>query len=91
MSAMTSHIDPLWTASTFPLFILGQGRTPGWKGRTKALLTIRIGKEERQFEKTVAVSSRAYTGMGNGRVGIGIGIGIGGHSRGGIGIGFGDW
>lgn len=61
------------------------------EGRTKALLTIRIGKEERQFEKTVAVSSRAYTGMGNGRVGIGIGIGIGGHSRGGIGIGFGDW
>lgn len=61
------------------------------EGRTKALLTIRIGKEERQFEKTVAVSSRAYTGMGNGRVGIGIGIGIGGHSRDSIGIGFGDW
>ena len=61
------------------------------EGRTKALLTIRIGKEERQFEKTVAVSSRAYTGTGNGRIGIGIGIGIGGHSRSGIGIGFGDW
>ena len=61
------------------------------EGRTKALLTIRIGKEEQQFEKAVAVSSRAYTGMGNGRVGIGIGIGIGGHSRSGIGIGFGDW
>ena len=61
------------------------------EGRTKVLLTIRIGKEEQQFEKTVTVSSRAYTSTGNGRIGIGIGIGIGGHSRSGIGIGFGDW